>query len=187
MEEAGYTFDVIAADVDEEAIALDLPPRDVPLVLARAKAFAVSASLGGEPAVLLAADTVAYTAAGEPLGKPADREDAARMLRKLFGTVHHVATGYVCHRVDTGDTIAGKVRSDVTMREVGEDELARFLDTGDWEGKAGAYGIQDEPGAAAGSDPFVESINGELTNIIGLPMPQVVDSLARLGVHPRLP
>ena len=62
--------------------------------------------------------------------------------------------------------------------------MAAYLDTGAWEGKAGGYGVQDSPGSEIGTgDPFVESIGGELTNIVGLPMPQVIDALDDLGVE----
>lgn len=185
LDEAGYGFEVDPSGVDEDRLAQGCPPKSLPQFLAEAKADDVAARHARQPVVILAADTVAYTSTGEVLGKPRHRADAERMLRALVGTVHHVVTGYCCIRVDDNRRLAGRVRSDVTMRAVSDVELNAYLDTGLWKGKAGAYGIQDEPGGAeggGGGDLFIESIGGELTNIIGLPMPQIVDALDTLGV-----
>lgn len=185
LAEAGFAFEVIPANVDEDCLAQDLAPAELPIALAAAKAEAVATRFSEQAAVVIGADTVAY-AGGEILGKPVDRADADRMIRLLSGSLHSVATGFciVCCR--TGASMKGKVRSDVLMRPLTEEEIRHYLDSGEWEGKAGGYGIQDTPGRDIGSgDPFIEQISGELTNIVGLPMPQVIDELERLGVRPR--
>jgi septum formation protein len=181
LTEAGYTFTIHAADLDEERLGRGVEPRDLALHLATAKAEHVAKTLEGG-AVVLAADTIARTGDGSVLGKPINRDDARRILTQLVNTRHGVITGYCLIRVADGERRYGQVRSDVVMRAVSDDELERFLDTNLWQGKAGAYGIQDEPGVDEG-DLFVEQIDGELSNVIGLPMPQVVEALEELGVE----
>ncbi len=180
LREAGYDFDVEPADVDEETIAANLAPGDVPERLARAKLDVVLSRHEGTPVVVLAADTVVRAQDGGLVGKPRDEADAASILRRLSNTRHGVVTGYALARGDGGTTHSGSVRSDVTMRDLRDDEIDAYLATGLWQGKAGAYGIQEEPGEVA---TFVECIEGELSNVIGLPMPQVVEVLSQLGVR----
>ena len=180
LAEAGYDFDVEAAGLDEAAAGRGVLPHRLPRALAEAKADVVAARHADEAVVVLAADTVAYTATEEVLGKPLDRDDAKRMLRALSNTSHAVVTGWAAIRIDDGRRLGGHVRSDVVMRDLSDRDLDHYLDTGEWRGKAGAYGVQDGPG---GPDPFVLRIEGELTNVIGLPMPQVVEALAELGVE----
>ena len=181
LQEAGYRFAIEPPGVDEEALAAGVDARRLPEHLAVAKARAVAARHLGDSVIILAADTVVYSSLGEVLNKPADRADAARMMRTLSGTLHRVVTGYCCIHSATGALLSGAVRSDVLMRALQEDEIQAYLESGAWEGKAGGYGIQDSPGRAIGSsDPFIERITGELTNIVGLPMPQVIDALSAL-------
>jgi septum formation protein len=183
LAEAGYAFTVEPADVDEERLAEGVAPHRLPRHLADIKAEAVAKLHASEPVVILAADTIALAADETVLGKPRDRADAARMLRVLSGTVHRVVTGWSMVRCDDGRRLGGHVRSDVIFRPLSDGDIAGYLDTGAWHGKAGGYGLQDEPGCEPGGGaPFVESISGELTNIIGLPMPQVVEALGELGV-----
>ena len=183
LEEAGYAFDTEPPDADEEALGRGVEPAKLPVVLASHKAGVVAERHRGEAAVVLAADTVVYSSLGEPLGKPLDADDARRMLRLLSGSLHAVVTAFTCTRCDDGAGVAGRVRSDVLMRPLSEDEIEAYVASEAWRGKAGGYGIQDEPGQALGQgDPFIERISGELTNIVGLPMPQVIDALRTLGV-----
>jgi septum formation protein len=183
LAEAGYQFDIEPPDVDETALAAGIPADALPRRLAEAKAGFVAAHHAGRRVVVLGADTVVYGAQGEVLGKPLDRADAGRMLRALSGSLHRVVTAVCCIRCDDGRERSTQVRSDVLMRPLSEAEIEAYLDTGEWEGKAGGYGIQDTPGRNIGEgDPFIESIGGELTNIVGLPMPQVIDLLDELGV-----
>ncbi|MEM7807883.1 MAG: nucleoside triphosphate pyrophosphatase [Planctomycetota bacterium] len=179
LSEAGYAFDIEPADVDEQGLAQGIEPRELARHLALAKADVVAGRHRGKPVIVLAADTICRGPAGEVIGKPVDRDDARRILKSLVGTLHGVVTGYAIVRCDDGRRFDGIVRSDIVMRDVSDTELDAFLDTGLWQGKAGAYGIQDTPG---GDDPFVEEIIGELSNVVGLPMPQIVEALDELGV-----
>lgn len=112
---------------------------------------------------ILAADTVAEID-GVVLGKPADRADAERILRLLIGRRHRTWTGLCLLRPVDRLSLSLAQFSWVSFRRVSEEKLEEYLRSGDWEGKAGAYGIQHE------SDPFVESLEGSYSNVMGLPV-----------------
>lgn len=174
LAEAGYTFDVHPAGVDESNVPPNLLPGDLAEYLARVKAEAVAPQF--RDAVVLAADTVvAY--ADTVLGKPRDAEDARRMLLLLGGTVHSVITGVAVVRIAGSFSRHTRVLSSVHMRPLTEDEVARYVASREWEGKAGGYGIQDP-------DPFVTRTAGCHTNIVGLPMTTTADLLREAGVVP---
>jgi septum formation protein len=172
LRSAGLSFTVRpASDADES-----WHPGEHPVAYARrialAKAQSVAATL--DDAVVLAADTTVWIADGErPIGKPETREDALEMLGRLSGREHRVTTAYLL--IDTRDREhlrTGEETSRVWMRRLGRDELDAYLDGGEWRDKAGGYAIQ---GAAAG---FVTRIEGSYTNVVGLPLAQVVEMLA---------
>ncbi|MBQ9875244.1 MAG: Maf-like protein [Thermoguttaceae bacterium] len=118
------------------------------------------------PFVVVSCDSVAVCG-GEILGKPRDRDDAERMLRRLSGTRHSVITGLCVWRVDPAGRVPSKtVRrveiSILQMEELSEERLASYLASGLWEGKAGAFGYQD------GND-WLELVSGTASNVVGLP------------------
>ncbi len=175
--QAGFVFSVEVADVDETA----LPGEDavtLALRLARIKAEAVWARLQGEQpaAVVLGADTVVAAPGGELLGKPVDDEDAARMLRLLSGGSHQVVTG-VCVCAQERTEVAAALTF-VRFYTLSEAEIAQYIATGEPQGKAGAYAIQ---GRAA---RWVPGIQGDYSNVVGLPLALVSDLLAPLGIAP---
>lgn len=171
LREAGYAFRISPADVDESDLP-SLMPAEVAELLSRRKADAVVARF--PHAVVLAADTV-VALGKETLGKAIDAADARRILSSLSGTRHEVITAVV---VASGRTVRSvTVRSAVQMRPMSNDELDGYIASGLWEGKAGAYGIQDD-------DPFVTRIDGSLTNIVGLPMDETRDLLLAFGIYP---
>jgi septum formation protein len=174
---AGYAFDIIIPNVDESNYPAGMLPGAIAVHLSEAKARAIAAT---EPeCVVLAADTV--VAFGDmPLSKPADEEDAKRMLALLSGTTHVVITAITV--VHTAETFFKTVRtmSAVRMRFLTPGEMESYIASGDWIGKAGGYGIQDK-------DPFVTRIAGSHTNIVGLPMGVAKRLLAEAGVKPEKP
>lgn len=175
LAERGYRFTIDAADIDEQDYAPDLSPAEIAEVLARRKAEAVAAR--HPQSVTLAADTVVAAADGFPVGKPVDAEDARKILRRLSGTRHEVITA-VCVAAPVQRLIDVRtVRTSVAMRALSNAELEAYIASGLWEGKAGAYGIQD-------NDPFVTRIDGSLTNVVGLPMEETAEMLKRVGVLP---
>ena len=167
---AGYAFDVAVADVDERVQAGESPRAYVARV-ARAKAEAVFAQDGARP--VLGADT-AVVVDDDVLGKPADAEDAARMLRRLSGRTHEVLTaialvsGGVCHEsVET---------TTVEMVRLTEADIAWYVASAEPMDKAGAYAIQ---GLAS---RFIPRIEGSYSNVVGLPVAAVADRLRRAGI-----
>lgn len=134
---------------------------------------ATGAGTGGTRApVVLAADTVVAAKDGRILGKPRDRAHAEEILRSLMGTRHQVVTGLAVALPRRGWTLVDHASSWVTMRRLSNADLERYLESGEWRGKAGAYGIQDA------DDPFVCGCEGSFSNVVGLPMERVGDLLA---------
>ncbi|HTW95284.1 MAG TPA: Maf family protein [Tepidisphaeraceae bacterium] len=174
LQEAGFSFLIEPSGVSEEA-APNLYPIDLALHLAIAKADAVAAKFPDD--VVLAADTV--VAFGDrSLGKPADEEDARRMLRLLSGTTHVVITGVTVIRKSADHHALTHVMSAVRMKLLDEPAIARYIQGGDWRGKAGGYGIQD-------ADPFVIRLSGCHTNVVGLPMTTTIRLLSEAGIDRR--
>lgn len=179
LDEAGYVFRVTPArpGVEEAGLCSDCPPSQLVADLARRKLDDVVDQLGGpDGTVVLAADTVAECR-GRVLGKPRDEDHARAILGELSGREHRVLTG-VC--VVGGD---GAVHSEVEttlleMDPLDPDWLEGYLDSGKWEGKAGAFGYQDGLG-------FVRVLRGSETNVVGLPMGRVTTLLAARGITPQ--
>jgi septum formation protein len=165
----GLRFTVRAAGVDETPRPGEAPAAYV-LRLAREKAAAVA---GPNPELVLAADT-SVVVDGEILGKPEDEEDTRRMLRRLSGREHEVLTGVAL--LESGGSEAFHVEiSCVRMAALSEDEIAWYAATGEPRDKAGAYAVQ---GLGA---LFVETVRGNYSNVVGLPIPAVYRLFAALG------
>jgi nucleoside triphosphate pyrophosphatase len=179
LEGLGLVLVVAAADIDETPLAGERPADYVRRVAA-AKCDAVAEARGAaaRPLAVLAADTT-VVAAGDILGKPADAEDARRMLERLAGRRHEVATAY---RVRFADRIAERtVTTGVAFRALARAEVDAYVASGEWRGKAGGYAVQGIAGA------FVTELRGSHTNVIGLPLAEVLADLQALGALPRYP
>lgn len=164
---AGYRFDVQVSAVNEPPFDHFATPEAYASHTAWLKANAVARPTG--PWVL-AADTV--VALGSILlGKPNDRADAECILKMLMGTRHHVITGICLVVPEHGIALVDHVTTTVEMRPLSTKELDDYLESNLWEGKAGAYGIQD------GNDPFVTALEGSFSNVVGLPMERVAEIL----------
>ena len=167
---AGYEFTVQPADVDESVLPGERPA-DYVLRVARAKARAVAAACRESGSTVLAADTTVVMA-GEILGKPAGRDDAARMLNLLAGAVHDVLTGVT---VIAGEReLTEVVLTRVHFLPLSPDEIAWYVESGEPDGKAGAYAIQERAAR------FVDWIEGSWSNVVGLPVATVDRMLKRL-------
>ncbi len=160
LSDMGLVFDVCPADIDEN-IGID-DPKLLVSELAFLKAGHVVKRYAGDEVLVIAADTV-VALDNTVLGKPADEEDAFRMLSSLSGRKHTVYTGYCCANAKNGHMAARCAAADVWFRRLSEQEIWDYIKTGEPMDKAGAYGIQG--GAAA----FVETLSGELSCVIGLP------------------
>ncbi|HEX8325527.1 MAG TPA: Maf family protein [Tepidisphaeraceae bacterium] len=172
MREAGYDFESDPADIDETDLPAGLDAVGVAKYLALAKARTVAQRHAD--ACVIGADTV--VALGETLlGKPADADDARRMLSGLSGTTHRVITGVAV--VSPAAEAVDHSVSEVTMRALTDQELNDYVASGEWRGKAGGYGIQDP-------DPFVTCVSGAADNVVGLPMDLVETLLTPSGGPP---
>jgi septum formation protein len=169
LERVGFALDVRPADIDETERPGEDPAAYVAR-LARAKVDAVPRAPG---AWALAADTT-VTIDGAILGKAASADEAAAMLRRLSGRVHQVMTGFAI--AGDGDRRRDAVvTSDVELIALDEAAIADYVASGDWRGKAGAYALQ---GIAAA---LVRGVRGSVTNVIGLPLAEVIAALRALG------
>ncbi|HEX2973396.1 MAG TPA: Maf family protein [Tepidisphaeraceae bacterium] len=174
LREAGYEFIVQASDVDEAA-APTLLPVELARHLSLIKAAAVAPQFPDD--VVLAADTI-VAFGDKTLGKPADAIEARRTLTLLSGTTHVVITGVTLIQQGNGYQRTSHAMSAVHMRRLTLQEIQEYLASGQWVGKAGAYGIQDP-------DPFVTNMSGSLSNIVGLPMELTQEMLSESGIFPK--
>lgn len=172
LEDAGLAFDVLPTPPGvEEGAAPGLGAEAEALCRARAKAeFAARSATG---ALVLAADTV-VALDGRILGKPSDAEEALEMLMTLSGRTHRVITAFALFGADFRRE--GAVTTRVRFREVDEAAARRYADSGEPMGKAGAYAIQGLGGG------LVDRVEGSYTNVVGLPVPEVLNMLMRCGV-----
>ncbi|HEY9500785.1 MAG TPA: Maf family protein [Pyrinomonadaceae bacterium] len=169
MTAVGWPFEVRTPDVDE-SVRPGEDPVDYVQRLAQAKALAVTEQI--ETGLVLAADTTVVIDR-EILGKPEDDEDAKRMLRLLRGKWHEVLTGVSLVRVN-GPTVSSFERTRVRFAAMTKQEIDWYVSLGEPLGKAGAYGIQ---GPAA---LFIEEIEGDYLNIVGLPIRLVYELWQKL-------
>lgn len=177
LERVGLTLRISAPDIDESPhdgeAAADYVRR-----MAAGKAAAARAAVGVTDLAVLAADTIVILQ-GRILGKPRDRDDAADMLRRLAGHRHEVTTAY---RIAFGGRELDRaVTTAVAFRLLDPRELDAYLECDEWRGKAGAYAVQ---GVAAA---FVTELRGSLTNVVGLPLAEVLADLRALGALPAYP
>ena len=172
---SGVPCRVVPSHADELVYreAGEVTPAQLCVANARRKAEEVARGVR-EACLVLAADTIVVLGRSV-LGKPADAEEARRMLRRLSGRTHEVLTGCAIVETLSGRTEAFVVATRVTCKPLTEDEIAGYVATGEPMDKAGAYGIQGR-GAC-----LVAGIHGSYTNVVGLPLAETLDALARLG------
>lgn len=171
MSEAGLDARIIPADIDESARAGE-GPFELVERLAKAKAAAVARTHAKPGEIVIAADTI-VALDGELLGKPADADDARRMLRALSGATHQVATGVALLRDDTAASFVDV--TGVTFYDLSDDAIDAYIASGEPMDKAGAYGIQ-----GAGGRMLVRKIDGDFYNVVGLPIARVARALQEL-------
>jgi len=170
LERMGLCFDVLPVDLDE-TLDPGIPVRDAVVKLARGKALAAAAKYNS--CAIIAADTL-VECGGRILGKPADENEAFDMIKLLSGNWHNVMTGVcVAHGRDIMDACE---TTRVHFTKMTDDEIRWYLSTGESMDKAGAYGIQGYAGA------FIDSIQGDYFNVMGLPMAALLKMLKSCGV-----
>lgn len=161
---------ILPADTDETVTAMSPEAEVQAIALEKAKAVAAKSTASD---VVIAADTLVYLE-GRALAKPADDNDAFRMLRQLSGTRHTVFTGVALVQGTRELTFAEK--TDVYFRKLTDAEIHAYIKTGEPMDKAGAYGAQ---GRAA---VFIERIDGDFFNVVGLPLCRLVVMLRCFGI-----
>ena len=186
LEREGVSFVVQSADVDE-SLEPDLlrQPEEAVKKLAERKAGAVVQQVLGDPdyvgaAAIIGADTVVVL--GDKIyGKPADEEDAYRILRELSGRTHEVITGVSVWLVSAPPSKEVSLgfrtfteTSRVTFKALSDEAIAEYVAGGEPMDKAGAYGIQGDGGA------LVDRIDGDFDNIVGLPVSRLLEEFSEI-------
>ena len=169
LQQAGIEFSVIPSSFDENSVKPSSPDVYV-RQLAESKARDISEQYAGS--WVIGADTIVYID-GNILGKPDSRVEARSMLERLSGKTHQVLTGYCicCHSI--GRLFSDVVKTEVRFKKLTAREIDWYINSGEPFDKAGAYGIQ-------GIGTFlVRRINGSYTNVVGLPVCEVMDFLIR--------
>jgi len=167
LEWAEIPFDIITEDTDE-SFPDGLPAGEVPVYIARNKALAIQ-KIVGDDRLVLAADTVVVLN-GTVIGKPADREDAIRILTALAGKRHEVITGVVLLKGAQEQAFADT--TEVWFHELSPEQIAFYVDKYQPYDKAGAYAIQEWIGVVG-----IKNISGDFYNVMGLPVSRVVQLL----------
>jgi len=170
----GLPFEVVGSAFDEDSVAPEsLTPPNYVMILARGKATEVAAR-AADHALIIGADTTVVLD-GHYLNKPADAEDACRMLRQLSGRTHQVYTG-LC--LIQGETVRMDFAiTDVTFAPLTDAIIAAYVATGEPLDKAGAYGIQGK------ALSFIPGIHGDYFNVVGLPVFLLCQLLPQFGVQ----
>jgi septum formation protein len=172
LHDAGLSFSVLSSAVDETPMNGE-SPADLVQRLADAKAELVSARAVG-PAIIIAADTEVVLD-GHVLGKPRTSEDARQMLAKLSGRRHSVLTGVTLIRLPDIERRSFVETTHVHFAQIPDEEITRYLATGEPFDKAGSYAIQGRAGR------YVPRIEGCYFNIVGLPLARLCQALTELG------
>lgn len=187
LEQIGLEFEICPAKGEE--IITKTIPEEVVMELSKQKAEEVAAMVSSyaemhrdittpSDILVIGADTVvAYD--GKILGKPTDEADAKRMLTMLSGNTHSVFTGVALVLIDkngrTGELVFYE-KTNVTMHEMSEAEIERYIATGEPMDKAGSYGIQGKCAI------YIEKIDGDYNNVVGLPITRIYQELKKIGI-----
>jgi septum formation protein len=172
LRDAGYPFTILSSAIDETPFANESPETLVQR-LADTKADLVAARAVG-PAVIIAADTEVVLD-GHVLGKPRTSDDARNMLAKLSGRTHSVITGVTLIRLPDAERRSFVETTQVQFAKIPDEEILRYLATGEPFDKAGSYAIQGRAGR------YVPRIEGCYFNVVGLPLARLAVVLAELG------
>ena len=178
LSSAGVHHTVQSADVDETPL-----PKESPLQMVKRlsilKAMTVVGTLDqNQSGFIIAADTTVVSAKKKNLGKPETEKEAISMIQSLQGKKHHVFTAYTVLKFVRGKfakRITRSIRTDVHMRKLNSAEILDYVSRGESMDKAGAYAAQGF------GMVLIEKISGSYTNVIGLPVAEVIQDLKKLG------
>ena len=171
LENIGLEFQIVESSVDESVISKDLAPHIYVQELAMLKSTDV-ASRFSKGHLVIGSDTV-VVANNSIIGKPGNYDEAFSMLKLLSGNVHTVVSGISVTNTDNMTTVTDYCMTEVFFSKISDDEISNYINTYRPLDKAGAYGIQEYAGV------FVEKINGDFYNVVGLPLNKLYCLLKR--------
>jgi len=168
LKELGLSFSVKTFETDE-TLSRKYSPGVTVKKLAEKKLFAAVNELKRpQNTLLISADTIVYLN-GRILGKPKDDSDAFNMLSDMSGTKHQVYSGIAAFY--NGKYVSAFEKTDIEFRNISDEEINNYISSGEHMDKAGSYGIQEKGGY------FVKKINGDLNNVVGLPVLLLRDTI----------
>jgi len=177
LREAGFNPEVLPSQIVETQADF-LTPAERALFNAIRKGMVIAVEHPDD--IVLSADTI-VTLDGSVFGKPADLEEAFRMLKLLVGKTHEVITAVAVMHLNKERTRVGTERTAVKFRSLADSEIREYLEITGPLDKAGAYAAQESP------DRIIESVTGSFTNVVGLPMELTIPILAEFGIRPEMP
>ena len=174
LEAAGVNAQIVVSDVHEEdPIYLEMPPRDMVLALAIVKAHTVREVISGSGLIIACDSTFEFE--GESLGKPLTPEVARSRARMVSGKSGYLHTGHCVVDTDRGVEIADVATTKVTFSEMSDQEIHDYVESGEPLNVAGGFTLDGL------SSPFISSIEGDYTNVIGLSLPLLRKMITQLG------
>ncbi|MCX4737084.1 Maf family protein [Streptomyces antibioticus] len=175
LRQAGLTPEVIVSGVDEDAVSAPTPA-ELALALAEAKASVVSARPDVKGALVIGCDSV-LDLDGQALGKPADAEEAVARWKAMRGRAGTLQTGHCVYDTVSGRYVSATASTVVRFGEPSDDEVAAYVASGEPLHVAGAFTLDGR------SAPFIDGIDGDHGNVIGISLPLVRRLLGQLGVN----
>jgi len=171
LKQLNLKFKSFSVDI-EELMHKNEKPSDAVLRLSKEKLATAKGMINN--GIIITADTIVVLDK-KIIGKPADKKDAFKILKLLSGKTHIVYTGYSIYNSSNNKTITEYEKTEVTFRDLTNDEIGEYIEGGSPMDKAGAYGIQDDFGAV-----FIKKINGCYYNVVGLPLAKLYHALLRI-------
>lgn len=167
----GVNFKLFSVNFNEEIFDGEHPSQTVKR-LAYHKYLIASKKI--KNGIIITADTIVVLN-NKIIGKPSDKKDAFKILKKLSGKTHLVYTGFVVANTETNKQIIDYEKTKVTFRKISDEEIREYIESGSPMDKAGAYGIQDDFGAV-----FIKKIEGCYYNVVGLPLSKIYIALQKI-------
>ncbi len=172
LKQIGLTIKIMVSNVDEKNNSTS--PVNYVKVLSVRKTKTVAKKV--KNAIVIGADTIVVLK-NEIIGKPKNKQEAIKFLKKLSGKTHLVITGFTILDTKTNKIISKVVKTKVTFKKLTEDEIKAYVNSSNVLDKAGAYAIQDKAGA------FIKEIKGDYFNIVGLPIFSLYQELKKFGIN----
>lgn len=173
LENAGIVFEVIPSNYEED-MTLDMEPKELAIFLSKGKGEDVANKI--KEAIVISADTFVYFN-NQLIGKPHTEEKAFTTLRTLSGNTHSVITGFTIIDTKENKTISKAVETKVSFKELSDEEINNYIKEGNPLNYAGSYTLRDI------FDKFIDKIEGDHDNTIGLPVDVVIETLKEFGIN----